>query len=427
MKRTLLLAIALLAATSLGSMAQEGSFDGLYKSLPVPAAAPAAPVPAPAVAPAPAPAAREWLFLVFINGVNDLGLLGCADNNINAMEQVGSTDKVAVVVEYSRMISDPGSRDLRFQEGSDTLYVTRDADPNVITSRSFYSSPNADMGSAATLVRFVQRAVRRYPAKKVALVVWNHGAGRLGISFDDLTGDHMEVDELGRALLQVKGVLGHKIDVLATDACLMQMAAVAYELRDAADVVVGSEEIIPGDGYPYDKILGPLTGTPGMGAEELGTLIVDAYGRRYASNRVTLSALRAARTGALPGVLDAWVEAVRADPAAMKAAASRAVLDGTQRFNMRESRDLYDFVTNVDAALGPESRAVKDAGEVVKKYISDYLLIRSAAPNLPKAHGLAIYIPEQTYGSGNYSRLAFAADSRWDDFLLELLEARRKP
>ena len=55
------------------------------------------------------------------------------------------------------------------------------------------------------------------------------------------------------------------------------------------------------------------------------------------------------------------------------------------------------------------------------------LILKNASPNLPRARGLAIYLPEQSFDSAHYSGLAFARDSQWDDFLLEVLEARRKP
>jgi hypothetical protein len=40
------------------------------------------------------------------------------------------------------------------------------------------------------------------------------------------------------------------------------------------------------------------------------------------------------------------------------------------------------------------------------------------------ANGLAIYIPDLRYASANYERMAFAADSMWDDFLLDMMSER---
>jgi hypothetical protein len=431
MKKVLTIMFAAIAALTMGLAAQDVSFESLGANLPKPEAAPvavSAGVPVSA-APAAAPAApREWLVMVFINGVNDLGILGFAKGSINAMEQVGSTGKMAVVVEYD-MLGQDGSagRNLQFQRGAKTLYITKDNDPDNITSVPFYNSPDADMGSAANLVRFAKRGIRRYPAKKVALIIWNHGAGRQGISFDDLSGNHMEVDQLGQALDQIKSALGHKIDLLATDACLMQMASVAYQFRNSADVIVGSEEVVPGDSYPYAQILGPLAAAPGMSAEQLGAGIVSAYGAYYPTD-ATLSALRAS---ALPGFVDAlngWLQALRSDKAALAAAYSQALVGSVSHFAYTDSKDLIDYINKVDASPNA-GQQVKAAGAALKGYISGRLLIRSVAKppqddDYRAANGLSIYIPDLRYDSANYEKMDFAADSGWADFLRSMMQTR---
>ncbi|MBI2525262.1 MAG: hypothetical protein HYV93_04700 [Candidatus Rokubacteria bacterium] len=54
------------------------------------------------------------------------------------------------------------------------------------------------------------------------------------------------------------------------DACLMTMIEVAYQLRDHAQILMGSEEIEPGAGWPDAAILGDLAAKPTVGPEELG-------------------------------------------------------------------------------------------------------------------------------------------------------------
>ncbi len=430
MKKILAMTFAAVAALSLGLSAQDVSFENLMSSLPKSQAAVPAVGETAVVAAQPqdaAPAQRDWLVLVFINGVNDLGILGFADKSVNDMEKVGSTAKMAVVVEYGILgVDDPSGRNLNFQRGAKTIYVTQDADPSRITSVPFYASNDGDMGSAANLVRFVKRGIRKFPAQKVAVVVWNHGAGRLGISYDDVSKNHMEVDQLGAALAQIKQALGHKIDVFATDACLMQMAAVAYELKDSAAVIVGSEETIPGDSYPYDAILGPLAANTGMGAEALGALMVDAYGAYYHDN-VTLSALRSSALPGFVGLLNRWVNTVEADPKAFKAAASKTAVDSTYNFEMDDSKDLYDYLGNVNGLLAA-SPAARQAGAALRNYMTGSLMIRATAlPSMAKAHGLSIYIPQLRYNSANYEKLNFTRDSLWDDYLRAMMEERLKP
>ncbi|MDO8805994.1 MAG: clostripain-related cysteine peptidase [Elusimicrobiota bacterium] len=432
MKRAIL-TLAVLAAMSMGLKAQDVSFDSLMSNLPSPAASPAATAPAPVAAvPQPAPAAgREWLVLVFINGVNDLGILGYANNDINEMEAVGSSDKLAVVVEYGILgIDDIYGRNLQFPRGSKTLHIMRDADTMKITSPVISTTNYADMGSEANLVRFVKRGIRSFPAKKTAVILWNHGSGRLGISYDDVSKNSMEVDKLGAALAQIKKALGgRKIDVFATDACLMQMASVAYEFRDSAEVIVGSEENIPGEGYPYTAILNQLSADTGMGAEALGRVMVDAYGASYGSD-ATLSAIR---TSALPGfvrALNNWVAAVKTDQPAFAAASAAALVNSTSRFSQKESKDLVDYTERVEARLAA-SQPVKNTGAALRGYISTNLVIRNAAKPAnqkvyTQAKGLAIYIPDSQYNSANYEKLAFAGASLWDDFLLDMMRERLK-
>jgi hypothetical protein len=425
MKRTILATLAAVAVLTAGLKAQDASFDSLYSILPQPAvAAPAAADPRPQAA---AQGGREWLVMVFINGVNDLGLIGAADKSINDMETVGSTDQMAVVVEYGIMgVDGPDARNLRFPRGSKTIFVTRDDDENSITSIPFYSSNDTDMGSAASLERFVKRAARRFPARKTAVIIWNHGSGLLGISSDDVSKNHMEVDQLGRSLARIKRALGKKIDVFATDACTMQMAEVAYEFKDAAEVIVGSEEIVPVASYPYETILGPLAENPGMGAEALGEIMVDAYGAYYGDN-VTLSAIR---SSALPGfvnLLNNWVTAVRKEPEAFAAASATSTVYAAYHFKIKDSKDLYDYLGNVSGLLSG-SPVVRNASSELQRYISGTLLVKdSGLPSMSKAHGLAIYIPGMRYKSAIYEKLSFARDSLWDDFLRDMMGERLKP
>ena len=437
MKRSLLVIAATLAATIAGLNAEEGSFERLLTKSPAGAAGTAAPSVPAAVLPAGVAAAsatsisstaqRDWLVLVFINGVNDLGILGYADKSINDMEKVGSTDRMAVLVEYGKLgRSASASHRLQQQRGSRTLYITRDADASRITSPVIYDSNDADMGSTANLVRFIKRGLRKFPAKKVAVVVWNHGGGRLGIAWDDVSQNHMEVDQLGAALGQVKEALGRKIDVFATDACLMQMAEVAYELKDSANVIVGSEESVPDDSFPYNTFLAQLAADPGMGPELLGSAMVDAYGAYYKS-KATLSALRSSGLDGFMALLNSWVAAIKADPKAFKVAADQDVVDAAFSFSADDSKDLYDYLLKVNARLGTASPAAKSAGVALQNYIAHDLIIRTTVlPFMFKAHGLAIYIPDLRYDSANYEKLAFAADSQWDDFLRKMMEERLK-
>ncbi|HNT96670.1 MAG TPA: clostripain-related cysteine peptidase [Elusimicrobiales bacterium] len=377
---------------------------------------------------------REWLVLVFISGVNDLGILGYAHKDLNEMEQVGSTGQVTVVAEYSVLSVEGADRDLQFQRGSKTLLMERDDDPDTVNSTEIHTSEDMDMGSWSHLARFARRAILKFPAKKVMLVLWNHGSGTLGIANDDVSGAKIGIKDLGRALNQIKLVRkGAKLDVFATDACLMQMAGVAYELKDHASVIVGSEEVISGPGYPYHTMLAALNDEPGMDAEEAGRALVARYGAAYPRSGSTLSALRASRLDGFVRRLDAWTSALMVDETAMAAAASDEVINDTFYFRMPDSKDLCDYIDAVSFKLPATSPALA-AGDALKEYIKRDLVVAAASgagthrqeawPYTGRTHGLAVYIPFRIYDSETYESLAFAAGSSWDDFLRALMRRR---
>ena len=54
-------------------------------------------------------------------------------------------------------------------------------------------------------------------------------------------------------LERVKRETGREIDLLGFDACLMNMLEVALSTPGTARFIVGSEELEPGDGWPYDR------------------------------------------------------------------------------------------------------------------------------------------------------------------------------
>jgi hypothetical protein len=74
---------------------------------------------------------------------------------------------------------------------------------------------------------------------------------------------------------------GKYVQLLGYDACLMHMIEVVYQVMANAGVSVGSEEVEPWDGWPYDTILADLTGMPTMNEDALGTVIVDRYMDSY--------------------------------------------------------------------------------------------------------------------------------------------------
>ena len=199
------------------------------------------------------------------------------------MEMIGSTDKVNIVVELGRMDGfDSSDGDWK---GVRRYLVKKDNDTNKINSPVLQDLGMKDMGSYQSVIDFGKWAKQTYPAKKYMLIFWNHGAGWIksaglysskGISYDDQSNNHINTPQMAEILKAIGGV-----DVVGSDACLMQMAEVDYEIKNYVTHIVGSEETEPGDGYTYNTFLGPVVQNPGMNATQLARVAVDAYSDHY--------------------------------------------------------------------------------------------------------------------------------------------------
>jgi len=373
----------------------------------------------------PAKAMAEWTIMVFSSAKNDLEPFLLKD--LNEMEMVGSNAKVNIVAEVGRIDGyDDTDGDWK---GVRRYLITKDNDTGKMGSKMLQDMGMTDMGDYRNLAAFGKWAKQNYPAKKYMLIVSNHGSGwekglarirvNKGISYDEQSGNHINTPQLGLALKAIG-----KLDVFGTDACLMQMAEVVYEIKDSVDYIVGSEETEPGDGYTYNTFLGPVAAKPAMTPMEMGKQAVNAYADHYdgIDQGHTQSLARASSVNKLLTVTNAFTDAVIAsgDKALAKSARDAAI-----SFAMEENHDLYDFTRRV--VEGSKSADVKVKGQALMNFITGELVLLNRARNDkgsywsgPKEYtlsrGMAAYFPNGALGAG-YADLAWAKASRWDEFV----------
>ncbi|MBQ8607763.1 MAG: hypothetical protein IJ417_06190 [Bacteroidaceae bacterium] len=115
---------------------------------------------------------------------------------------------------------------------------------------------------------------QRFPSDQYGLILWSHGDGWLPatqkaqtrfIGIDNETnspssniGPQMEIVDLANVLADFP------MKFILFDACFMQSAEVAYELRNCAEYLIGSPMEIPGPGAPYHKIMAPMFSPEGI-------------------------------------------------------------------------------------------------------------------------------------------------------------------
>ena len=160
---------------------------------------------------------------------------------------------------------------------------------------------NIDSGSESTLRNFLQYAAKRYDCKKLYLDLWNHGGGwksgdsypgiqavgARNICFDEESTHSLSLKEMSSSIKNSK--IPH-FDILLMDACSMASVEVAAELSGLTDTVIFSQDIIPEDGMPYEKIV-PLLFSD-ISTDEKCIQICDSYTQSYEKHKTTISAFR---------------------------------------------------------------------------------------------------------------------------------------
>jgi hypothetical protein len=333
--------------------------------------------------------------MVYMGADNTLSDAGLGD--LNEMEKVGSSSNVAIVVQaefstkYTQGMATSNTR---------RIYVENDNDPNNVNLSSSPNIGNVNMASPAALTEFINWVKATYPAQHYALVVWDHGAGWKAKKFsspargavqDETSGTFMSLPDLAKGVADS----GVHFDVINFDACLMAMYEVAYEFKGLTDYMVFSEQTEPGEGDPYDTILGDLAATPSMSSRDLASTIVSKYDAFYTTNDrggTTKSAVDMSKLATLDTKVIALAAALNNDAASSVVVYSAITGTTTQNYAYPANHDLWDVSNYLENSAA--GSAVKTAASEVKTAVSDMIVANQTnGTDMANSHGLAIYLP----------------------------------
>lgn len=421
----------------------------------------------------------DWSILVYLNSKNNLEKEGLSD--FKEMATVGGNDKIHLVVQMGRPLSsnDPASGQWG---GIKRFLVTKGTQPTEKDQVMDVGSSwfDTDMGAIKTFESFVRWAANKYPAKRTMLVIWNHGqgwrfqlapdknsstaqssvprdasdlelltgqqvpgpliGGYRAVSSDGDTKNILYNNEIQEALTRLKAV-GIRIDIIAFDACLMNMVETSYAFRNLASYFVGSQDLEPGDGWAYASWLKRLHGKPSSTPKELAKSIVNAYGEKYGrfADHTTQSALDLSAIGDAVSNLTALANKMKANikderQSIQDARAKQATFGDEIGYPLYTSIDLITFLENYSTlARNPEIRdlarktAIQFESLVLRNYASD----NSGPPY--SARGISIYFPanlrrfkEDEFNRGylpenKYFPVEFVEREGWSKFLLAYL------
>ncbi|MEA2553951.1 MAG: hypothetical protein QOJ65_2127 [Fimbriimonadaceae bacterium] len=381
------------------------------------------------------PVRTKWTVLVYMNAANDLDQFG--DLNVNQMERVAGGPDVRFIVQWKQAYI-PGISDSPSFLGTRRYQLKKDTTDNIASQLLQDMGMDVDMGDWVTLRDFVSWGQTNYPADRYVLVIWNHGNGwhrktmpapTRGVSYDDETGNSIDTWQLGAAMG------ANHVDIFAWDASLMQMLEVNDEIRDKAEVIVGSEESPPGAGYPYNTIFQHFTGNPDASTVTLAkkfvseTLLVPSY----ATQKITQSVLQANQLTGLSNAVDQLASALLQERLAARPGFDAYIQQARQNAqtysqnSSRTYRDLVGLTQELDKTVIVSSTvtyvpsaAVKAADQAVRTAAANAILFEGHNTMSPGSNGIAIdFSPASRFAnySLDYAQLKFAQQSQWDDWL----------
>jgi len=187
--------------------------------------------------------AESWTVLVYMAADNNLEQMGKLD--INSMESVPQPAGLNLIVQAD------------FPQGAARYKIGQDNSTS-ITSPVLADLGYIDSGNPNTLNSFIKWGFNRYPAQRKMLVIWSHGNSwykgneSKWICPDDGAQNLMSISN---GDMQIAFAGAPQLDVLLFDACSMQSIEILTEVHPYAYYVIGSEELVPINGFPYETII----------------------------------------------------------------------------------------------------------------------------------------------------------------------------
>ena len=209
---------------------------------------------------------KDWTILIYMNDNNNLSSQGKAKLN-NQLKEIDKSDKLNLAVHFSALRSKGWTHPNAINS---TRYEVR---KNGLTKLEELGPLN--MASPDTLTDFISWGMEKYPAKHYMVVMQGHGGAWHGGLPDDVYNDRMDLPKIDKAFEETEKRTGKKPDIIAFDACLMGNVEAAWQMRNHAGIMIGSEEVEMGMeseyaedvSVPYKEIFSNLSEKIDSGAE----------------------------------------------------------------------------------------------------------------------------------------------------------------
>jgi hypothetical protein len=303
---------------------------------------------------------------------------------------------------------------------SETTKDTRSIDSKMVKDLG-----EVNMGDPESLANFTSWAMENYPAENTATIIWNHGSGwkweesestkgepTKSIGYDYASGyDALTPEEMEAVFSSMP-----KQDIIGYDACLMQMTEQAYEYKDYASIIIGSEQLEPGAGWTYAPII--AAAFKGSSPEDLAKTTVNSY------KGSTLSAIDTAKMNGVVTALDGLLgslSSAKKDKEVLNAYKNTMRMWDRSLQGDKEYGDLYSFANNILKANLSEETNTKARN--LMKAADDAIIAKHGEGNYKNAGGMTIWMPLERNQQDftHYSNLSIS-ETRWDESVDHIVE-----
>lgn len=367
----------------------------------------------------------KWLLMVYLDGDNEFEL--SAVDALNEFESgYSQTSKVDVIIMIDRIPD--YDRSAGDWTNARYYHLLPDNDPMTIGSKLLMELGEVNMGDGSTLRQFVHWTQGRFSAERQALIIFNHGKGLSGISWDYSSNrDYITPNELQNAMN------GLHVDLVVAEACSMGFLEIAYEWRSFTDYFASSQNQMLIESLNYQAVIEELIANPSMQPWELG----EVFGRTYMEvyTYCTFQTFSVINCTSLPTLVDSLtnlsVELSNLLPSESKNISNiRQSIEGLSNSVV----DLGTMINTMKTEFYENQKILSILNELDAEYSNSVLHNFNSRSSREKT-GLEIFFPidnqslsywEQYVNDsliGDLNDLDFLNDTQWDDFLTNYLQS----
>lgn len=213
----------------------------------------------------------------------------------------------------------------------------------------------------------------------------------------------------------------NKIDLIFSDTCLNGMIEVLEQFSDFSEVVIGSEDLEPGDGWEYDKWFELMEKNPPKNANQWAEQAIDSFNSGYKN-----------RPEDFPCTLGAFRtdQKITSDFAELVAECKKggqqvfgwlsSAMSKTQSFDLYDTYDIRDFAEKLINVA--EDQIIQDiCRRLIQSFDNARIASTALGDTVRDSHGLAFWFPhnKRSYREvqANYKDLRFNNKTSWSSYL----------